>query len=115
MWTPSNTWASMSNRFIWSATRAGRPVAAMLGSVTTRTRRGQYRGRAWAGSSGAAGAHLRVDQDAAGAVQGQVVADLVGGAGAKLQQGCAVGEDGLRTAWERRGHGASRGSRGCQV
>jgi hypothetical protein len=32
----------MSKRFIWSATRAGRPVAAMPASVTTSTRRAPY-------------------------------------------------------------------------
>jgi hypothetical protein len=57
-------------------------------------------GRQAGGGDAGVGDH----QDAAGAVLGQVVADLVGGAGAELQQGRAVGEDGLRAAWERRGH-----------
>ncbi len=43
------------------------------------------------------GGHARVgdDQDALDAVLAEVVADLVGGATAELQLGCAVGEDGL--------------------
>jgi hypothetical protein len=41
-WTPSYTWASMPNRAIWPAIRAGAPVAATPGSVTTRTRRAPY-------------------------------------------------------------------------
>ena len=54
---------------IWSAIRCGCPVAATPGSVTTSTRRAP----SWA----------------------EVVADLVGRAGAELQRGRAVGEDGL--------------------
>ena len=59
----------MPARPICSAIRAGCPVAATPGSVTT--------------------------QHPARVVRREVVADLVGGAGAELQRGRAVGEDGL--------------------
>ena len=40
--TRSNTSASRSNSFIWSATRCGQPVAATPASVTTSTREAPY-------------------------------------------------------------------------
>src|ERR1039458_5616624 len=56
--TPSNTWASMPNWAIWSATRCGVPVAATPGSVTTRARLTPYWLRSKPISSEAPGPNL---------------------------------------------------------